>query len=420
MEGGQEDMGLHVVLLPWTSQGHITPVVQLGEVLAARTEGLRVTLVVTARVKARFDRAASPRPHPPQKLWSSPAFIYCIGCYHHCLVSSGVVPLKGKSEETWITCIPGLPPIHATDFVKEFLQTQEEVDVDFERFQRLRKYTKDIYGTANEQYRILVNTVYELDSEALYALCADGVQALAIGPLFLQTTRNKESGQPVSRLGVSAYEEDCSWLQWLDGKESASVLYIAFGSEAKIVKDEMQELAHGLEASGKSFLWIIRPGSVVDENSIGTVLPEGFQERMRERGQIVSWAPQMDVLAHPSIGGFLSHCGWNSTLETLWLGVPILGWPQRADQGVNKRFIEEQWKVGIVVEKHEGGVTRSSSEKAIRALMQEGGALVRERVKETQKLLCKTVQEGGSSQRNLDTFVHDLCNLVDRKEERAI
>ncbi|MCO5564088.1 hypothetical protein L7F22_017744 [Adiantum nelumboides] len=338
---------------------------------------------------------------PRAELWSSPAFIYCIGFYHHCLISTGLIPFRGNGEDTWVSCIPGLPPIRATDFVKEFLPTKEEVDTDTEKFQRVCKYIKDTYGDANDQYRILVNSVFELDKEALEALSADGVQALAIGPLFLHNMHSKGAKQPVNGLGVSAYEEDRSCLQWLDDKVNASVLYIAFGSEAKIAKGEMQELAHALEASGQSFLWVIRPGSVVDESSIDSVLPEGFQERIRERGQIVSWAPQMDVLAHPSIGGFLSHCGWNSTLETLWLGVPILCWPQRADQGINKRFIEEEWKVGIAVEKHEGKVTRSSIEKAIRKLMlEEGGAFVREKVKEAQELLCKTVEEGGSSRRN--------------------
>ncbi|KAI5071089.1 hypothetical protein GOP47_0013340 [Adiantum capillus-veneris] len=486
-------MGVHVVLLPWTSQGHITPVVQLGEVLATRSEGFRVTLVVTARVKARFDRTASPllyhpliilqviddglnpdpsytpsfpeviaslptqqqsleslllalaaSPHPATclisgsfcswsksvavkvgipraELWSSPAFIYCIGFYHHCLLSSGLIPFKGKLEDTWITCIPGLPPIRGTDFVKEFLQRQEDFEEDPERFQRVCQYIKDTYGNANEQYRILVNSVYELDSEALDTLCADGVQALAIGPLFLHNTPNKGTEKPVNPLGISAYEEDRSCLQWLDGKEKASVLYIAFGSEAKIAKDEMQELAHALEASEQRFLWVIRPESVVDETSIDSILPEGFQERVTERGKIVSWAPQMDVLAHPSIVAFLSHCGWNSTLETLWLGVPILAWPQRADQGVNKRFIEEHWKVGIAVEKHEGKATRASIGIAIRELMQEErGAIARERVKEYQELLKKTVQEGGSSRRNLDKFIHDLCSLADQKAESSV
>lgn len=276
---------------------------------------------------------------------------------------------------------------------------------------------KNTYSNARDQYRILVNSIYDLDSQALDALCADGVSAHAIGPLFLHTVSTDKTDKLFTQPRTIMYKEDRTCLQWLDGRENGSALYIAFGSEAKMNKDEMQELAYGVEASGQSFLWVIRPGSIVDESSMDGVLPEGFQERVMERGRIVSWAPQTEVLAHPSIAGFMSHCGWNSTLETLWLGVPILAWPQRADQGINKKFIEEEWKVGIAIEKHEGKVTRTTIEKAIRALMQEEeGSHAKEKVKEVKGLLFKATQEGGSSRKNLDQFIHDLRCLSDKNE----
>eukprot|EP00250_Pteridium_aquilinum_P020391 c24798_g1_i1 orf=154-1605(+) len=481
-------MACHIMLLPWTGQGHIIPTVQLAQILASQ-EGFLTTLVLSGRSHARLEAAASPllqqpnikvqvikdglnpdpshipsfqeqtsaiptlqqsledllqdlmaSPHPvtclisgtfcswtqaiAQKfnipraeLWTSPAYIYCAGFYHHCLYPAGLFPLKGRREDTTITCIPGLPPIKASDFVKEFLPTEEEAQANAERVEWINKHVKEAYGNARDQFRILVNSIYELDSQALNTLCADGVSAYAIGPLFLQDASRNHSEQPFKQQRTSVHKEDYTCLQWLDGKENASTLYIAFGTESKMTKDEVQELAFGLEASGQTFLWVIRSGSVIDESSMDSVLPEGFQERVIERGLIVSWAPQIDVLAHPSIGGFMSHCGWNSTLETLWQGVPILAWPMRADQGINKKFIVEDWKVGIAVEKHEGKVTRYSIEKDIRALMQEEeGARMREKVKEVKEVLCKAIQEGGSTRRNLDQFIHDLRCLSDKKE----
>lgn len=471
---------VHTLLLPWSAQGHIAPVMQLAEVLATQA-GFITTIVYSARTNARLQGAASPgprhpnmtvevindglntdplhtpsleetmasipimqeglekllgelmeRPHPvtclisgtfcpwtqpiakkfniPRvELWSSLASIYCLGFYHHLLVSEGFVPWKGgRREDTWITCIPGLPPMRASDYPKELMPAEAETDP--ERIEHICKFVKNAYGNAGEQYRVLVNSIYELESSAFDALNADRVQACAIGPVFLHNLSNTEIGLPFKQPRTSMYKEDNTCLQWLDGKAHASTLYIAFGSDSKMAKDDMQELAYGLEASGQSFLWVIRPGSLLGESSIDDVLPEGFQERTLERGLVVSWAPQTAVLAHSSIGGFLSHCGWNSTLETLWLGVPILAWPQRADQGINKKFIEEDWKVGLAVEKNEEGrVMRASIEKAVGALMQgEQGSHAREKVKEYKELMARATQEGGSSRTNLEKFINDL------------
>ncbi|KAH7440089.1 hypothetical protein KP509_04G090700 [Ceratopteris richardii] len=315
-------------------------------------------------------------------------------------------------EDTWITCIPGLPPVRASDFVREFMPTEEEMEADPKKCEGLLKVVKESYGGARNLYRLLVNSIYELDSNATDDLRAEGVHVLPVGPLFLQ---NSSKGI-IERPRINALEEDQTCLQWLDGREASSVLYIAFGSEARLLKDDMQELAYGLEASGHSFLWVIRPGSVVDEQSFDCILPEGFEERTAAHGKIVSWAPQMEVLAHSAIGGFMSHCGWNSTLEALCHGVPILAWPQRADQGLNKVFIEDHWKVGIAVQKHGGKVKRAAVETAIKQLMtEERGALVRKRVKEVKDTVWKSVQEDGSSRRHLDEFIHALNSLADQK-----
>ncbi|KAI5071099.1 hypothetical protein GOP47_0013350 [Adiantum capillus-veneris] len=478
-------MGVHVLLVPWSAQGHLTPVLQLARVLACNPEFL-ITLVLNARASARVESASSalPRHHsikvqvicdglnpdpshtpsmddvvasvpimqqnlqtlvgdlmasphpvtclisgtfcywsksvarafniPRVELWSSPAFIYSIGFFHHRLIEEGLVPLKGQRSNTWITGIPGLPPMKATEFVKELTPTEEEIQADPEKVPRMLKRLQNTYSEARDQYRILVNSIYDLESQSFDALCEEQVHAYAVGPLFLHNVGVDASNQRFTEPRTSLYKEDRSCLQWLGSRAPASTLYVAFGSDSRMEKQDIQELALGLEASGHNFLWAIRPGSIVGDLSVADVLPEGFEERVANRGLIVSWAPQTDVLSHSAIGGFLSHCGWNSTLEALWMGVPILGWPQRADQGVNQFFIREVWKVGLAVEMDEDSkVSRISIEKAVRLLMVgEEGSLAREKVKEVKKLMLKVTNDGGSSRRNLDQFIQDLYHLA--------
>ncbi|MCO5572776.1 hypothetical protein L7F22_035012 [Adiantum nelumboides] len=410
---------------------------QLAQVLACKP-GLLITLALSARTSARVESGSSSLPHPSIKLEvigdglnpdpshtpslddltaSVPVMQESLQKLVEDLMASlhpVTCLISGQRNNTWITGIPGLPPMKAIDFVKELSPTEEEIQADPDRFPRLLKRVKDFYGDARDQYRILVNSIYDLESQAFDALCGEQVRAYAVGPLFLHNIDVDASSQPFTQPRTSFYKEDHNCLQWLDSKAPTSTLYVAFGSDSKMEKQDIQELAVGLEGCGHNFLWAVRPGSIIGDLSVADVLPQGFEERTADRGLIVSWAPQTDVLSHSAIGGFLSHCGWNSTLEALWLGVPILGWPQRADQGVNQFFIKEVWKVGIAVEMNEDSkVTRFSIEKAVRSLLKgEEGSLVRENVKQMNELLSKVTRDGGSSRRNLDQFIQDLHHVA--------
>lgn len=148
-------------------------------------------------------------------------------------------------------------------------------------------------------------------------------------------------------IGQESDETDACIL-WLNERQAPhSVLYILFGSFATHSAPQLLELAQGLEASGCSFLWLVRPpdapgisaatGSPV---SISEFLPPGFQERTKDRGMCYSgWAPQTRILKHPAVGGFMSHCGWNSTLEAVCSGVPMLAWPLTSEQHLNCRCV---------------------------------------------------------------------------------
>ncbi|TXG74361.1 hypothetical protein EZV62_002940 [Acer yangbiense] len=155
-------------------------------------------------------------------------------------------------------------------------------------------------------------------------------------------------GQPNPNL----VEEQCrKILKWLDDQPESSVVFLCFGNRGSFGPAQVKELAIGLEQSEHKFLWSLRlspPNNEVPGNEDDDIFPEGFLERIRGRGMICGWAPQVEVLAHKAIGGFVSHCGWNSILESLWYGVPIVTWPLYAEQQLNAfRMVKE---LGLAVE----------------------------------------------------------------------
>ncbi|KAL9263712.1 putative UDP-rhamnose:rhamnosyltransferase 1 [Drosera capensis] len=171
---------------------------------------------------------------------------------------------------------------------------------------------------------------------------------------------------------------------WLDKQEKGSVVYVALGSEVIPSLQMLEELALGLELSQVPFLWALRKAKA-DEVSLE--LPNGFEVRVRDRGLIWrNWAPQLLILEHSSVGGFLTHCGWNSTLDALQFGRPFILLPIYADQGINSRFLEEK-ELGIEIPRDEqdGSFTRNSVAESVRlVLIDEGGKTCRDKAKEIQ------------------------------------
>lgn len=156
----------------------------------------------------------------------------------------------------------------------------------------------------------LINSVYELE-KSTYPL---NPNLLPVGPLLAAEQ---------TQLRGNFLAEDSTCLSWLDQQPARSVIYLAFGSTTIIEKHQFHELALGLELTGQPFLWVVRPSLIDDQND---AYPDGFQARVANRSRIVGWAPQQKVLAHPSIACFVTHCGWNSTMEGVAMGVPFLCW----------------------------------------------------------------------------------------------
>ncbi|XP_057784519.1 zeatin O-xylosyltransferase-like [Salvia miltiorrhiza] len=207
-------------------------------------------------------------------------------------------------------------------------------------------------------------------------------------------------------------------LRWLDQQATGSVIYVSFGTTTSLRDEEYAEIARGLEMSEQRFIWVVREADRADIFAGGSEvrrieLPEGFEERVRERGIIVrGWAPQMEILGHPSTGGFMSHCGWNSCLESLTAGVPMAAWPMHSDQPINATFVTEVLGIGLWV--REWGrrlevVGAAAVEDAVVRLMaSEEGKVMRRRAAEVGATLRKSMEEGGESCMEIERFISHI------------
>ncbi|KAG6548001.1 hypothetical protein Mapa_010435 [Marchantia paleacea] len=261
---------------------------------------------------------------------------------------------------------------------------------------------------------LIINTFYELEAPQIEALRQSAKQNLGgkkiqklflIGPISKHPTFKDSSLVPKAAAGVNV-GQDC--LRWLDNRQPKSVLYINFGSLSRFSASQVRELALALEASEQSFLWVVLPHKGIP--SLEQVLPPDYIARLGGRGLIVtSWVPQAQLLAHASVGGFLTHCGWNSIIESVVAGVPVIGWPQGAEQAMNLRIlVDQKIAVEVPVEYHgDKPVGCDELERSVRLLMLEGGAM-RSRIHELQMKAKEAVADGGPSVKAVD----DIADLI--------
>lgn len=230
-----------------------------------------------------------------------------------------------------------------------------------------------------------------------------------IGPLIPSKYLSKRLELDDSEYGLSLFKPRTnSFMQWLDSKEARSVVYVAFGSLASLEEKQMEDIASGLKLSNYNFLWVVRES---EENK----LPKNLMNETSEKGLIITWCPQPEVLAHKSVGCFMTHCGWNSTLEALSLGVPMVAMPYWSDQTTNAKFVADVWRVGVRVKVNEEGiVTKEEIEMCIREVMEgESSSILRRNSEKWKMLAQEAVAEGGSSDKNIERFVAEVtCNIT--------
>ncbi|THU73276.1 hypothetical protein C4D60_Mb04t21090 [Musa balbisiana] len=334
---------------------------------------------------------------PYVSFWTEPALVFAIYYHVHLLVENGHFGSPTETRKDTITYIPGVPSIEPTDLVSFFHSPEASWRV-------LRNVGKAFEEAKGADF-VLCNTVQEIEAEVIGALQLER-PFYAVGPIV---PASGECGAATSLWP----ELDCS--QWLHSMPPRSVLYISFGSIARVSKRDMDEIAYGVLGSKFSFIWVIRPGSGSSEAS---PFPEGFIEACKGRGMVVPWCRQKQVLLHPAVGGFLTHCGWNSILESMWCGVPMLCFPVSADQPTNRKLVVEDLRIGIDVGSI-GEVRGAEVSRRIDSLMGEAGGALRKEIEGAQKAVKSAVTPTGSSSKNLEQFTADLLkHLSDKKRER--
>ncbi|KFK24986.1 hypothetical protein AALP_AA8G051600 [Arabis alpina] len=278
------------------------------------------------------------------------------------------------------------PPLRKKD-LKRLLGEKREL---------LEPYLNMILESTKSSSGIIFMSCEELDQGSLSKAREDfKVPIFAIGP----------SHSNFSAASSSLFTQDETCIPWLDKQEEKSVIYASFGSLASMTGSELLEIAWGVRNSDQPFLLVVRDGSVKGTKAI----PEEVMGMLNEKGKIVKWAPQQEILKHRAVGGFLTHNGMNSVVESVCEGVPMICLPCLWDQYLYARLVSNVWKVGIHLEHR---IERNGIEKAIRSLLSENeGEAIRERMKLLKEEVGRSVKPNGSAYRSLQHLVDHISSF---------
>ncbi|CAK9149149.1 unnamed protein product [Ilex paraguariensis] len=320
-----------------------------------------------------------------------------VAIYHRCFNSNnGLYDGKtGISPEVSIN-LPGLPLLTCNDIPSFLLPTDPHYSCLLPIFNEHIKALEEDPNTC-----LLVNTFDSLEASSIKAI--DDMNVITIGPLVPSAFSDGNDLLDTS-FGWDLFQSSVDYLQWLDSKQERSVIYVSFGSIAALQKTQKEELFHGLIEAGRPFLWVIRDPQ-------GEEVKNMMAEKVSEQGLIVPWCSQMELLCHRSIGCFVTHCGWNSTVESLVAGVPVVGWPQFSEQFTNAKMMEEVWRTGLRAAVNEKGtVEREEIKRCLETLMGDGerGIEIRRNLVKWKGLAMEAVKEGGSSYNNMKQFLQKL------------
>ncbi|XP_010925730.1 scopoletin glucosyltransferase [Elaeis guineensis] len=277
-------------------------------------------------------------------------------------------------------------------------------------------FLKQLGDSHRFNYGMIVNSFYEMEHDYIDEFKERAnIKIWHVGPVSL---RNQDLHDKLVR-GDKASVDCDRCLSWLDAKKPGSVLYICFGSLGRFTRTQLCEIASGLEASEHPFIWVVRCGGELSE-----WLPEGFEERVIRKGRaliISGWAPQLLILNHEAVGGFVTHCGWNSCMEGASAGLPMITWPLFAEQFFNEKLIVDVLRIGIAIgvkvccskEEERMMVGREDIRRAVNELMGNGEEADgrRERASGLGKMARRAVEEGGSSYNEMSRLIEDLLNL---------
>ncbi|CAL9770954.1 unnamed protein product [Musa acuminata subsp. burmannicoides] len=336
---------------------------------------------------------------PEVVFWTTSACGFMGYLHYQHLRERGLTPLKDEGDITSgyldmpVDWIPGFNNMRLRDF-PSFIRTTDPKDV------MLNFCTREAQR-ASMASAVILNTFEELERPVLEAMASILPAVYTVGPLTLLSQRVADS--PLTSIHSNLWKEDSGCMEWLEGRRPGSVVYVNFGSITVMSNTQLLEFAWGLANSGYDFLWVIRPDLVRGD---AAVLPQEFVEETKERGLLASWCPQEAVLSHASVGGFLTHSGWNSTIESISGGVPMLSWPFFAEQQTNCRYACTEWGIAMEID---NDVKREEVEALIRKLMGgDKGKEMRKKTMEWNEKAMRATQPGGSSFVNLERLIKDV------------
>ncbi|ERN01326.1 hypothetical protein AMTRI_Chr03g53700 [Amborella trichopoda] len=320
--------------------------------------------------------------------WLFPMAATVFSVFYHCevLLSKGHFPANSSAnKEEYVDYIPGVSPTRILELPNLFKGGESREIAESLKF----------FHQIQNAKSILFNSFYELEPSAI-----DALSSLVPRPIFPVGPLIPFPAPKDHELKTNARPElDCS--SWLDSQPHGSTLYVSLGSVMLVPAKQMEELAHGLIESVTRFIWVAREPSI------------NLRDMCTDRGLVVPWCSQSKVLRHPSVGGFLTHCGWNSTVEGVLTGVPMLTFPIYFDQQTNSKLIVDDWKVGLRVRSGPMDemevVDRREIANVVRRLMEgEESKEMRRRIEELREAGEKALEKGGSSDANMNDFLKSL------------
>ncbi|KAL0449233.1 UNVERIFIED_CONTAM: Linamarin synthase 2 [Sesamum latifolium] len=443
----------HVVLVPYPSQGHVTPFMTLAKLLHARGFYVRndprraaavgrgrnagcsgavrlyeeelsaavqgaayrlsampnvppVSCVVSDGVMSFGMRAAEEMGIPEVQFWTASVCSFVGYLNFREIVRRGISPFKNDDYitdgtlDSPVDWIIGLHEVRLKD-LPSFIRTTDPNDIMFD-------FMGEEAQNCLKAPAIIFNTFDDFEKEALEAVVSkfNFPNIYTIGPLPLLARHVPKT--EANTLSSSLWKPDSKVFDWLDRQKPSSVVYVNYGSVTTMTGQHLQEFAWGLAKSQQPFLWVIRPDVVRGESA---ALPEEFLEESKARGLLVSWCAQDQVLAHKAVGAFLTHCGWNSMMESVCCGVPVICWPFFADQQTNCHYSCTKWGIGMEI-KHD--VKRDEVAELVKEMMEgEKGKKMRMKAQEWKKTAEAATDVGGMSYVNFDKFIKKGLHFED-------
>ncbi|KAB2049210.1 hypothetical protein ES319_A13G161000v1 [Gossypium barbadense] len=487
----QEEQQLHFVVFPFMSQGHMAPMIDIARLLAQR--GVIVTIITTpqnaARFKATLDRAMESGlfirllevqfpcaefglPEGCESFDMLPSFSLAWNFYQatdaletpvkkllpeltpspNCILSDVLFAFTLDIANQFqiprivfhgvccfrLVCLHNLRISNVLDHVSSeteyFVVPNMRHKVEFTKCQvtqvmaeNLKQFSEERKKADLESYGVIINSFEEMEPEYVkeYKKTRED-KVWCIGPVSLC---NKDAMDKAQR-GNKASVDEQEFLRWLDSQKPGTVIYACLGSISNLTPSQLIQLGLGLEASNRPFIWVIRASDA--SNDVDTWISEdGFEERTKGRGLVIrGWAPQVLILSHQAIGGFLTHCGWNSTIEGISAGVPLITWPLFADQFANEKLAVQIVEIGVRVgveepmrwgEEEKIGVLvkKEDVKEAIEKLMDEGeeGEERRKRAKRLGEMANKAVEIGGSSHLHISRLIQDIRQRANERKQ---